>query len=274
MGIINLGRVKPSFIIIGVQKGGTTALHNYLLQHPRLISPEEKELHFFDTIDDLDFKKYDELFPKRFFLNKMSFESTPRYIYYPNVAKNLYKYNPNLKFIAILRNPVNRAFSAWNMYYQMRKDKKQIQLFKENENRSPSEKMFSVLYLNSFPTFKQYVDFELQQSDHDLLEPSILKRGYYMDQIKEYLKFFKREQFLFVNSDNLKNDTLGVLNNISEFLKITSFNGLKLDLSPKHERRYESEIESNIYNTLLKHFQIKNQGIEELTGLDLSWMNK
>jgi len=46
---MNFGKVKPTLLIIGVQKGGTTSLHNYLSQHPTLSSSKEKELHFFDT---------------------------------------------------------------------------------------------------------------------------------------------------------------------------------------------------------------------------------
>ena len=274
---INFGNVSPSFMIIGTQKGGTTALHEYLIQHSQLIAPKEKELHFFDTFDAVHIQDYENKFPKKYFTNKISFESTPRYLYYPGVAKKIYDYNPNMKFIVVLRDPVKRAYSAWNMYKQMGENKKMIDFFKKNEERSSKEKLYTLLYNNNnnrFPSFSEWVNYEIQNESYgNWIEPSIVRRGYYKEQIDAYLEFFSSNSFMFIDSLSLKKDTINVLNSIATFLKISNFNGLELDLGLKHKREYSEPLNDELYKELLLHFQIKNKGLEELVSLKLDWMN-
>lgn len=272
---INFGYVAPSFMIIGTQKGGTTALHEYLIQHPRLIAPKEKELHYFDTYNDISKKEYLSKFPKKYFSNKVSFESTPRYLYYPGVAKKLYNYNPNMKFVVMLRDPVRRAYSAWNMYKQMGGSNYMLKYFKSNEESSPKEKIYSLLYKKKkYPTFSEWVHYELEnESNQDWIEPSIIRRGYYKKQIETYVKYFDIEQFMFIDSLKLKTNTLEVLNSVACFLEIEDFTGLDLDLGLKHKREYSENLNDKLYQELLFHFQNKNKGLEELVNLKLDWMN-
>jgi hypothetical protein len=273
---MNFGNVAPSFMIIGTQKGGTTALHEYLIQHPKLIAPKKKELHFFDTYNKLDFKRYLKQFPKKYLTNKISFESTPRYLYYPGVARNIYRYNSKMKLIILLRDPVKRAYSAWNMYKQMSMSNHMVNFFKKNEEKCPNEQIYTLLCkTEEFPAFEEWTTFELENEvNAEWIEPSIIRRGYYSEQIKEYLKIFDREQLLFIDSETLKKDTLGVLNTVAYFLEIPDFNGMDLNLEPKHKREYSEPLNEMLYDDLLKHFQNKNKGLEELTNLKLDWMNQ
>lgn len=270
---INFGRIKPSFLIIGVQKGGTTSLHNYLIQHPQLIAPDKKELHFFDSLDLLNNTKYLNFFPKEYLTNTISFESTPRYIYYPGVAKKIAKFNSKMKFIVVLRDPIKRAFSAWNMYQQLKELPQLKKYFKELENKSPNERLYTCFYKNKFPTFDEWTSYELNSKfDKTMIEPSIIRRGYYKEQIELYLNYFPKEQFFFIDSESLKYKTLSVLNSASEFLGINTFNNLELDLERSHERNYTERLSDETYNYLLNHFQLKNKGLEKLVNLKLSWM--
>ena len=268
---LNLENIQPAFLIIGVQKGGTTSLHNYLLQHSKLISPEIKELHFFDTNKNYKLQNYVKQFPKRFLKNKLSFEATPRYLYYPKVAKKIFNYNSEMKFIILIRDPVKRAYSAYNMYKQFQDNVGMLEFFKQVEIENSNEQIYSIFYKDKFPSFQEYVDFELENSNN-LIEPSIIKRGYYFDQIKEYLKYFKLQQFLFIDSDNLKINTLQELNRVSRFLNIKNFDNLILDLSLKHKRTYESKLDDEIYNNLLEHYRLKNKGLNKLTSLNFKWL--
>jgi hypothetical protein len=268
---INFGRVEPSFLIIGTQKGGTTSLHEYLIQHPKLIAPVKKELHFFDTKNTIT--NYLNNFPKEYFTNSISFESTPRYMYYPDAGKKIFNFNPKMKFIVLLRNPVKRAFSAWNMYSQMKSDFHLQKFFKDSERNNHLEKIHSLLYENDFPSFKQWVDIETGKDfDEELIEPSIIRRGYYKEQIDYYLKYFPKKQFLFIETESLKNETLTILNSVSDFLGIKPFNNLALDLKRRHERSYAGSLSPEMYEFLSNHFQQKNRGLEELVDLKLSWM--
>jgi hypothetical protein len=100
----------PDFIIIGAQKGGTTSLYNYLIQHPQIAPAAQKEIHYFD----LNFDKSPRLVlcpispaPKQ--AKTTNRRSQPYYICHPQVPQRIYDLCPKVKIIALLRNPVERA---------------------------------------------------------------------------------------------------------------------------------------------------------------------
>ena len=100
---------KIDFIIIGTQKGGTSALDHYLRQHPEIGMGKKKEIHFFDdekifSKTDINYNKYHDYFD--FSIEKKVYgEATPIYIYWDQSCKRIWKYNKDIKLIAILRNP-------------------------------------------------------------------------------------------------------------------------------------------------------------------------
>ena len=116
-------RVLPDFIVIGCQKCATTSLYDYLIQHPNISSATEKEIHFFDSNYNVGITWYRSFFPTVFSkqfskLRKEKFvtgEASPMYIFNPIVSKRILSILPNVKLIAILRNPIDRAYSHYNM---------------------------------------------------------------------------------------------------------------------------------------------------------------
>lgn len=274
MGRMNFGRVSPTFIVIGVQKGGTTSLHRYLLQHPKLISPKEKELHYFDTSPEVQKKSYKNRFPIRFFRNYMSFESTPRYMYFPSSAERIHNFDPNIKFIVVLRDPVDRAFSAWNMYRQLSLNPKKVKEAMIHDTINKEGKLYTYFYKNEFPSFEKWIKFEIEElAKTDILEPSIVRRGYYKDQIENYLKYFKIDQFHFIDSEDLKHDTISVLNSIAGFLGISNFYSIEIDLTKAHVRAYEKTIDDDVMEWLRNHYIEMNEGLEGLINKKLAWLH-
>src|SRR4051812_21310479 len=125
---------SPDFIIIGTQKSGTTSLHYYLDQHPDMRGSKPKELHYFDrrVHSGESLVEYESAF--RSFCKKIHFESTPYYIYQPGALELIKESYPEIRLITVLRDPVKRAFSAWNHYRQTFKNKHAEQF---EENRRP-----------------------------------------------------------------------------------------------------------------------------------------
>jgi len=116
--------MRVDFVIGGTQKGGTSALDSFLRQHPEICMPStKKELHFFDREDEnTDYNKYHANFkpkPQR----RVIGEASPIYMYWETAPYRIWKYNPKMKWILALRNPVERAFSAWNMETKRGKEK-------------------------------------------------------------------------------------------------------------------------------------------------------
>jgi Sulfotransferase domain len=133
-GLLHWFRTPPvtrvDFIIGGVQKAGTTAFHDFLAQHPHVALLRDQALHFFDKEDNFaprcgphghlpsvstpDYNILHGNFdPPRNW--KIAGEVTADYLYYPGALERIAAYNPAMKLIVCLRNPIDRAFSQWNM---------------------------------------------------------------------------------------------------------------------------------------------------------------
>jgi hypothetical protein len=105
-------------IVAGVQKGGTTALFDHLGDMPDIGLSRIKETHFFDDerIDwrAPDYARYHALFPQDAAVRA---EATPIYAYWPNAMERIRAYNPAMKIVLLVRDPVERAWSHWKMEY-------------------------------------------------------------------------------------------------------------------------------------------------------------
>jgi hypothetical protein len=109
---------KVGFVIAGTQRGGTTTLYEYLRRHPHICMPAEKELHFFDNEDLWRLQPHPyELYHAAFAVepsHRLLGEATPVYMYWEPALSRIREYNPAMKLILILRNPITRAYSHWN----------------------------------------------------------------------------------------------------------------------------------------------------------------
>ena len=112
---------RVDFVIGGTQKGGTTALAHFLNQHPEICLPTQKEAHFFDAADfpeeeipEATGERYRKLFPPDS-EGRLCGDATPVYMYLPEVARRVWRYNAAMKWIVLLRDPVERAVSHYRM---------------------------------------------------------------------------------------------------------------------------------------------------------------
>ena len=189
---------KLSFILIGAQKSGTTALHYHLAKHPRIALGDQQEMHFFDDESifdrapdyDLLHGHYSGVAP-----SLIAGECTPSYLYWAPAAERIHRYNPQIKLIALLRNPVDRAFAHWNM-----------QCFKGRE---------SLDFLEAIRAEKERIAQPLSLESRRF---SYLDRGFYTTQLTRFLKLFAREQMRIIKFEEFKNRPLETINSIFQFL--------------------------------------------------------
>ena len=115
---------RVDFIVGGVQKAGTTAFHDFLAQHPHVALLRDQALHFFDREENFATRRTGPSAPDYDILHgnfdpprnwKIAGEVTADYLYYPRALQRIAAYNPAMKLIVSLRNPIDRAFSQWNM---------------------------------------------------------------------------------------------------------------------------------------------------------------
>lgn len=185
-GLFNNGQL-PDFAIIGAQKAGTTSVLDVLSKHSAICASNVPETTFFTN--DSEYARGSDYYA-RFYTHRepgqLCGEATPDYLHKPGVAARLYAANPRAKLIAILRNPLDRAFSAYLM-----------QLSKGSEHPSTS---FETALQRQHAT---YVSF-----------------GNYYDQLKEYFGVFDRAQILVLLFEDLRANPAGFYHRLCHFLEI------------------------------------------------------
>jgi hypothetical protein len=247
--------MKPTYICIGVQKGGTTSLINYMNYHPDIYM-HTGEIHFFDRnasygeLTNTDIENYENSFKT----NKLIVgEKTPSYNYLRYAMDRIYNYNKNIKLILILREPISRAFSQYNMKL---KDN-----FKKTMNDVTDEQILD--------------DFKEKEKLCELKNNGLyyIVRGYY-DEILEYiLSKFPRENIYIGISEEINENKLRYYNEIYEFLGATKLEKINENINThigQYERVIPNELEKRLYNIYKSH----NEKLYEILGRKIDiWEN-
>lgn len=236
-------RKLPDFVIIGAQKCGTSSLYYYLSQHPQLEMSAEKEIHYYNYYIDhgRGLNWYKSFFPlKMRDAGRMTGEASPNYLYLESAAEKLKKDVPDVKLIVLLRNPIDRAYSEYNMHVrQLKRD--------------------------DFPTFEQAIanpELSMEASRVYLL------RGIYAEHIKNWMKHFDRDRFLFIKSEDLFGNPQPVLKNAYEFLGLDE---VYPDSLKAQEVGAYSDLLPETHAMLKEYFSKPNQELVELLGERFRW---
>jgi len=260
-------------MIVGVQKGGTTTLYSWLSQHPSISAPKIKELHFFDSHVHKNYVEYEKQFPIRTLKKLITYDATPRYLYFPSAPLKIKCYNPNTKFIVLLRNPSYRAFSAYKMYERFQENGHLMDRFKRHEQEDATQRIYSLMYKNDFPSFSKCVELELNQlSTNQFIEPSIVRRGYYKFQIENYFKYFNKSQFLFIQSEKMQEKPFEIYQSVLEFLNLKCDQKHPIDFNNKNAYEYTFSFdEKATLEMLSQHYKKVNNGLGDLIGKTITW---
>ncbi len=261
---------SPGFIIIGAQKCGTSSLHYYLNQHPDLVASRPKELHFFnrEIYFDKDLRWYNSHFKHMYRKGKVFFESTPAYIYHPNTARHLYESYPEICLLVLLRDPVNRAYSAYNHYRDIF-EKGLANRSIWSKNRRQGNCLYERLYRNrtSFPTFRECINIELELlADNCEFEPSILRRGLYLEQLKEYWRYFSKEQTLIIGFKDLIERTEQILTCVTDFVGARDVGWSFLNRTPRNARFYPEPMHTEDNEFLEDFYLLPSRALFEEIG--------
>lgn len=272
--------LKPTFIIIGAQKGGTSALFTYLSDHPGLLAPTIKEINFFSCQSrySLGLSFYHSHFPRKSSKNTQvqTFDVTPDYLTSALAAYRIHSYNPKMKLIALLRDPIKRAYSAWQMY--------------RGYYRSNSEWFFEWMYKcdssydsdsyvrrsTSFgESFEDDILAELDTNEHGRkIEMPFLLHGFYYHQLYAYLNVFSIKQMLIENSEQFLNQKIAVLSKIEDFVGIQRHTWDETLLEPVFVGQYDKgiPIPPRAIQILKAVYNKHNQSLYSLLGRNFSWL--
>jgi len=233
-------RKLPDFIIIGAQKAGTSSLFYYLSQHPQLRLAIQKEIHYYNyyCLNGKNKNWYRSFFPLRS-SELLTGEASPYYLFDPGAPEKIKKDIPNVKLIALLRDPVDRAYSAYSM----------------NARRASG----------SFPTFEQAIANE--DMSHEASQV-YLWRGLYAQHIRPWLAHFPREQLLFIKAEDFFRRPKESLKEVYEFLDIKEV--YPETLKPQEVGSY-SELSPQTRAELQHYYKGPNTELAELIGPDFNW---
>ena len=219
---------RIDFFVVGAQKAGTTALHYYLSRHPDIFLPRKKETHFFSDNHGeypLGIDYYlDTYFPVSGQAGRLTGEVDPEYLFFPEVAPRLADAFPEARIIFVLRDPVSRAFSHYQMCLKLGSETLDFQdaVMREDERMNyfpESAPSWDIANLYK-PICDDPARYRMLFNRSAQSQFSYVQRGFYFKQISRYLDHFPRNNFLFVFSDELKTNTQEVLNNVFRFLGV------------------------------------------------------
>jgi hypothetical protein len=198
---------RVDFIVAGAQKSGTTALHYFLEKHPNITMGDQQEIHFFDDeamfVDQVDYKQLHKHYPL-LAPSIIAGDCTPSYIYYEPAAERIWKYNPKIKLLVLLRNPVERAFAHWNM-----------QRFK---GREP---------LDFFDAVREEKTRIAGAPPTEARRFAYVDRGFYAQQLERLFGFFPREQVKIVKFEEFNDKQRQTLASIFSFLGLEPLRSIR-----------------------------------------------
>ena len=251
-------RVLPDFFIIGVVRSGTTSLYHYLGQHPSIKNAAYDELGYFDDNYHLGVNWYRSLFPTKNTNKKiqnkhgkfLTFDDTPFYVYNPLVIKRILSDFPNSKIIVCLRNPIDRAYSNYNLLINPKYTFEETIQLEMNEIKN----LQSELKDDSFLV--------------DTFYEKILARGFYAKQLQLWYNVFPKDNILVISSEELASNTNNVLVEIFDFLNISNVE-IK-DLTKQNVRKFP-QMNSKTRETLIEYFKPYNDDLFNLINKNLNW---
>lgn len=230
----------PNFMVVGAAKAGTTALYEYLRQHPDVFMSRWKEPKYFafDPEDPVDYRapdgpapvnastvrdrsEYESLFAGAVDESAIG-EATAIYLYSEVAPRRIAGTTPDARIVAILRNPVDRAFSSWT---HLVRDGREPLAFRDALEAEPER------IAQNYGFLWRYVDL-----------------GWYSRQLDRYEEWFPTEQMLVLLYDDLRGDPVGTCQRVFAFLGVDETFVPDTDLQPNRSGQPRNRLVHRMLN--------------------------
>jgi hypothetical protein len=286
---------KIDFIGIGAAKAGTTWLADNLRNHPQIFIPEKKELIYFNRFMQFgrDIYNYRHNKPLSWYHaffddarpDQVKGEISPHYFTSKEAVEKIYRYNPNIKLIAILRNPVELVISSYNFCIQIGEIKPLP--FSQAIKKYPSILNSGYHYKNLKKYFKRFPEknikillFEEIKEKPELVYKEVLDflkvEEFYPDSLKKASNKTKQNRFQFLNYLITSTSNFIHKQNLYFLIPLLRYSGISpiaeymrdhLNIVSKSSRR---AIDKELTRTLEEHFGEDISQLQELIDKDLS----
>jgi hypothetical protein len=255
-------RALPDFLVIGAAKSGTTSLFSYLSEHPLVCPPVTKEIRYFAYHSDRSPNWYRAHFPLRRDIARtgrarggtaITGDGTPSYLSHPMAAARAAALVPDARLVAVLRNPVDRAISAYHFARKYHGEERSIE--------------------DAFAENFRWCELDVSNKLHDDFPNSVytrhnyVLRGHYAEQLQWWLRFYDREQLLVIETEQVSRNGDG-------FARVLDHLGLPTwqpASYPEHNAGSYAPAPDSVRAALARHFEPLNEALCELLGEDFGW---
>lgn len=252
-------RALPDFVVIGAQKSGTSSLYGQLAAHPSVVPALRKEVHHFDR-SPAPIARYRAFFPRRAVLDEVATrtgravtgEATPFYLFHPAVPERMHTAVPDVRLIAVLRDPVARAISGYHHAVRV------------GDERRPIEEALDPSAAETLPPVSDAAWYDAPRCPARL--HGYLARGRYAEQLERWFAVFGRDRVLVLESDALRGGRVPP--------EVLALLGLPDAGAPAVADRnvgaYVAPV-SGIEARLAEYFRPYNARLFSLLGIELPW---
>jgi hypothetical protein len=256
-------RPLPNFLIVGAQKAGTTALYSYLREHPAVTGPPWKEVSFFDRHFWRGAAWYRGHFPNKLYLRGVRAragvepivgEASPSYLFHPVAPERAAALVPDVRLIALVRNPIDRAHSHYHHEVALGREPLPFEQALEQED----ERMDGELERLRDPRYFSHAWWNF----------TYLSRGRYAEQLERWLGFFPSERLLVLPSGELLERPRDAYRQVLDFLGAPPH---ELAAYPRVFERDYAAMDPQTRAKLSDYYAEPNRRLYELLGRDLGW---
>jgi Sulfotransferase domain len=258
-------RMVPTFVLAGAQRCGTTSLFRALLDHPAIVGPvHHKGVNYFDVNYVEGWPWYQAHFPVRSLASvrtrsadedAVTFDASGYYIYHPHAANRIAKDLPDAKVLVMLRDPVERAFSAYRHEFARGYETESFERALDLEDERVEPELEKMLVDPTYASFSHR-------------HHSYRRRGFYAEQLRRFTEALGEDQVLVVDSDKFFTEPA------HEYPRIIDFLGLRPHLPATFDQwnaRPGSPMSDAARRQLSAAFEPHDAELEQMLGHAPSW---
>jgi sulfotransferase family protein len=258
-------RLQPGFIMIGAQRCGTTSLFRTLLAHPQLVSSRyRKGINYFDLNYYRGMRWYRGHFPVAEIARRrtpgpggpVAFEASGYYLYHPFALDRLARDLPEVKLVVMLRDPVQRAFSAYKHEYARGYEQESFERALELEDQRLA---------GEIDRMRRDIRYESLSHRHH----SYRHRGHYAEQLEHVFQLFGREQLHVIDSEAYFDEPAPLYRDLLEFLGLRPFEPAAF---PRFNARPGSVMQAPTRKFLEEYYVPHDERLVKLLGRPLRWV--
>lgn len=244
-------RALPDYVVFGAMRSGTSSLYHNLVSHPQILPALRKELQFFDENFHRGLAWYRSNFPTRRAMNQpgpvITGEASPAYIFHPLAPERIAATLPEVRLIALLRNPVDRA---WSHYHH-----------------SVAHGLEGLSFEEALAAEAQRVAASEASDCREIHRHGYLTQGEYAGHLARWLEVFPRERLLILRAEDLFAEPERIMSEVIEFLGLAEL--------PMVWTRFNSgrqnEMPVDMRARLAEHFRPHNDRLSELLDREMDW---